>query len=105
MMGRKILYSPGFGAGWSSWCGGSSEQRLFMLEYAPIIAAVESGQGVTDSVLKQFKADWDKEFPGVHVCVLGADDLKVAEVEGQVRIAEYDGNESYVTRATDTEWL
>lgn len=39
------------------------------------------------------------------VCVLGAEDLRVAVVEGQVRIEEYDGSESFVTRDTDNDWL
>lgn len=41
-MTRKILYSPGHGAGWSSWFGGPAEQRLFMLTYPGLIDAVEN---------------------------------------------------------------
>jgi hypothetical protein len=37
---RRILYSPGYGAGWTSWHGGPTVQRKFMLEYKPIVDAV-----------------------------------------------------------------
>jgi len=40
---RKILYSPGFGAGWTSWHDGSKEAKLFMLEYRPFIEYLEAG--------------------------------------------------------------
>jgi hypothetical protein len=40
---RKVLYSPGFGAGWSSW--NSGEKAKFMLEYQPLIDAIERGEG------------------------------------------------------------
>lgn len=38
---RKILYSPGYGAGWSTWGGDTPEQKKFMLEYKPFIEALE----------------------------------------------------------------
>lgn len=51
MSARKILYSPGFGAGWSSWCGYGGDARPdladFMLTYQPIIDAVERGEDVS----------------------------------------------------------
>jgi hypothetical protein len=39
---RKILYSPGYGAGWTSW-ESDYELRKFMLVYQPIIDYVEKG--------------------------------------------------------------
>lgn len=40
---RKILYSPGFGAGWTTWAhSDASAVRRFMLEYQPFIDAVEA---------------------------------------------------------------
>lgn len=38
---RKILYSPGYGAGWSTWGGNTTAQKKFMLEYKPFIEALE----------------------------------------------------------------
>lgn len=39
---RKILYSPGYGAGWTTWNGGDKKQKKFMLEYTPFVVACES---------------------------------------------------------------
>lgn len=39
---RSILYSPGYGGGWTSWHHGSDEERRFALEYAPFIEAVRA---------------------------------------------------------------
>ena len=39
---RKILYSPGWGAGWSTW--NSSIPTKFICEYQPIIEALEKGE-------------------------------------------------------------
>ncbi len=33
-----------------------------------------------------------------HVCLLGADDLRVAQVSGPFRVHEYDGSESIMLR-------
>ena len=38
---RKVLVSPGFGAGWSSWSYGSKEGAQFLAEYQPIIEFLE----------------------------------------------------------------
>jgi hypothetical protein len=115
-MTRKILYSPGWGAGWSSWNEG--EVAKFMLEYQPIIEFLEGGGefkreecgglGSEDQVhplLKQMCAEISEKFGDGHICLLGARDLRVAEVNGLVRIKEYDGNESYVVQGQDEGWM
>ncbi len=107
--GREILYSPGFGAGWVSWCGGSVEMQQFMLTYQPIIAFLNDGgsfggrdKAAEHPILVAFSAEcvargWDEPYLG------GARDLRVATVAGPVRITEYDGNESY--EEPDGDWL
>lgn len=122
---RKILYSPGYGAGWVTWHYGTREQKLFMLEYAPFIQALESQTPEARAApvyreidgdrflaclpVEHFLAEWTERFPGVNPPYLGGlgglGGLVVAEVEGEVRLDEYDGSESYTTRGTDTEWL
>ncbi len=100
---RKVLYSPGFGAGWSTW----NDDRLAdaMLFDRDLIAAVESRStplGAADDpttplgafavrIAKLFGAD-------EHVCLLGARDLRVAEVCGPFRVDEHDGSESIMLR-------
>lgn len=116
-LSRKILYSPGFGAGWASW--NSGETAKYMLEYQPIIEFLEGGGEFTEHdiggsitkykprhpLLIQLNDECTKRFGAHHVCVLGATDLKVAKVSGRVRIDEYDGSETYVEEGCDEGWM
>jgi hypothetical protein len=88
---RKILYSPGYGAGWSSWSSG--DVAKFMLEYKPIIDDLEAGRDISKSVEKM-QAEIKEKFNKNYVCVLGANTLRVAEVRDKIRIIENDGYES-----------
>ena len=99
----KILYSPGFGAGWSTWNNGQAAK--IMLTYQPIIDFIEKGGSFTDEEchledkihpllieLKEYiKSKSPKES---YVCVLGASDLVVKDVNDPFRIDEYDGSET-----------
>ena len=101
---RKILYSPGYGAGWSSWNTG--DVAKYMLTYQPIIEHLETvGGSVPASLLEQLQRECLEKFGTEYVCVLGAKDgLKVWIGEGPVRIEEYDGAES-VVQPSDYEWM
>lgn len=46
-MTRKILYSPGHGAGWTTWESDPEVKRL-MLDWPPLIAAIEAGETITE---------------------------------------------------------
>ena len=112
----KILYSPGYGAGWSTWNSGTPEFNKWLLTYQPIIDALERGEKlVPDNMryeivdhatgslreemhpaLRQLVREAVEKFGEEHVCVLGADDLEVTEVDGPFRVEECDGNESIV---------
>lgn len=112
---RKILYSPGFSAGWSSWNSGDAGK--FMLTYQPIIDYLEAGNTFTyedangDSIeggpkhplLIQLQKECNEKFGNEYVCVLGASDLEVATVDGLYRITEYDGNEN-IEFTTNVRW-
>lgn len=130
---RKILYSPGFGAGWVSWQGGEGAE--FMLEYQPIIEFLEAGgefredpkrdysssnyltpwmdfaEGPGRDVLERFCRDWHERYhnnePGSYPYLGGARDLRVASIPdgAKVRITEYDGNESYEIEGETEGWL
>src|SRR4051812_36873366 len=97
----KILYSPGYGAGWSSWNHGSPEFTKWLITYQPIIDALELGERLNEThpIMDQLKHEAKQMFGEDYVCVLGADDLVVCEVSGPFRIDEYDGSES-VTEGT-----
>jgi hypothetical protein len=90
-----VLYSPGFGAGWSSW--GGNRQCLFAPE---IVALVERGAGpdaIADEALRLFG---DGFYTG------GASGLTIEWIEQgrQFRIDEYDGSESIVYCGEDS-WV
>lgn len=124
-MEREILYSPGFGAGWTSW---NHEDKLqdFMAEYRPIIKFLQEGgefgrddgdiYGYTSHgklvikedahpLLKQLYQDAVDQGlikDGEYICMLGARDLEVTTVYGPYRIDEYDGSESVVVPEQQT---
>ncbi len=114
----KILYSPGFGAGWSTWERGESpEFTKFMLTYPPLIAAVEAGEilvpneatyqetekvALLHPALQQFLLDAKEKF-GMKPYIGGARDLAIYEVSGPFRIEEYDGSESVIE--TYDDWI
>lgn len=109
----KILYSPGFGAGWSTWCSGDKKMKKFVLTYKPLIDALEEERDIgytvgrllghespyePGSILEQFDIDLKAAFgdEAGHMYLGGARDLAVAEVDGPFRVDEYDGNESVI---------
>lgn len=90
MEGRVgIIYSPGFGAGWSTW--GKKEMALDQ----ELAKAIE--QGDREEVLKVAKEKYPDAYLG------GLIDAVVEWVEpGTVfRIDEYDGNEAIVFDYSD----
>jgi hypothetical protein len=78
-----------------------------MLEYAPIIEALERGEKVTEAhpAVLQLEKDCLEKFNEDYVCVLGAENLRVAEVAGRVRLHEYDGAESFEEEGCFEGWL
>ena len=115
-MTRKILYSPGYGAGWTTWNNG--EVAKYMLTYQPIIDFLEAGnkftydecehlgsKGKIHPLLTQLQKECLEKFGEDYVCILGADNLEVAEVTGRVKINEYDGFESFDREGDDEGWM
>jgi hypothetical protein len=117
---RKILYSPGYGAGWVSWAHCGLDQKRFMLEYQPFIDFLEAGNEFKDGnspddykdipVVQQFMKDWDATFPecaGDYPFMGGLRDLEVYEVPAGslVRVTDYDGYEKIEILGTVEGWL
>lgn len=102
----KILYAPGFGAGWSTWADGDEEFQKWMLTYQPIIDALERNEEVDQDhpSVQQFVKEAKEKFDMDYVCVLAAHDLEVADVSGPFYIHEYDGSESIKTPGSD-HWI
>lgn len=129
MKTRKILYSPGFGAGWTTWQS-NRDLAKFMLEYAPLIDAIERnepgirveptivrdaqppvgivlGAYVFDAchpVIVQFARECLEKFGEVPY-MGGLDGLTVATVSGRVRLHEYDGSERYEEEGDFEGWM
>lgn len=113
----KILYSPGYGAGWLTWSGLSDpEAKKFVLTYPPIIEYLESGETFTDPgwnstdddlhpILRQFKQELADKFGEDSFYLGGAYQLKVEDTHGRAfNIDEYDGYES-VEYEEESEWI
>jgi len=80
-----VLYSPGYGAGWSTW---NSEHAEVLCMDADIVSAVLDGDNARAAAIAAEKC------PGIYIG--GSEDLKVEWVEkgSAFEIEEYDGNES-----------
>lgn len=88
---EKVLYSPGFGAGWSTWA--NSEHRDFMLFDSRLVNALEAGT-LTEKMAEKFLKD---EFgPEAYSYLGGISDLKIEWIDkgSSFDVQEYDGAES-----------
>jgi hypothetical protein len=101
---KKILYSPGYGAGWSSWIAQTPEQIEFCCEYKPFIEYLEKHGKMPKEktpeffdLASQFTKDYVTFFPEAKQPYMGGmEDLAIetmAECESY-HIEEYDGYES-----------
>jgi hypothetical protein len=91
-----VLYSPGFGAGWSTWDHGSYGAELI---FDPVLAAyVEEGK------MDQAQSYVAMRFPEAYTG--GLEDLAVqwVPVGTAFRIHEYDGSESIEVKE-DLDWV
>ena len=91
-----ILYSPGYGAGWSTW-NGIEEYREFLLHDEKLVELVETEQ--QDKIEEYVET----VYPGEYICCGGVYQLRVEWVSlgTQFRIKEYDGSESIVYSRDD----
>jgi hypothetical protein len=125
---REILYSPGFGAGWTTWAqnipakdGSGITLRQFMLEYRPFIDHIKTNGGFTEkdiardtrgipiwakshSLIRQFAKECEEKFGDIPY-MGGLDQLEVYRTNGRIRIFEYDGSERVEEEGEFEEWL
>jgi hypothetical protein len=82
-----ILYSPGFGAGWSTW--NNDEYREFLLHDEKLVELVETKQ--KGKIVEYVKS----VYPGEYLTLLDIAKLEVEWVSSgtQFIITEYDGSE------------
>ena len=90
-----IIYSPGFGAGWSTWNEPSMalDQELAHLIY--------SGNVGEDGINRVAKQNWPRAYLG------GLDNAVVQWVDEGTEffIDEYDGAESIIFRDDEEVWI
>lgn len=95
----KILISPGYGAGWSTWADDSVQE--FMLKDHMLVAMAErkAPQQEVDNYLWRIHPD-DNIYTG------GWHNIRVVELPAGTlfRVSEYDGDESIETR-DGTDWI
>lgn len=95
-----VLYSPGFGAGWSTWCHDHAmvDEMLFDAQIADIVD--RGGDDWQDQAEAIAKVKYPDSYLG------GLEDLRVAWLpQGTVfRIHEYDGSETVELRDKLNWW-
>jgi hypothetical protein len=96
-----VLYSPGHGAGWSTWAHENAQMRLSMLfdpQIADIVDHAEEGW------IDKAKSVAIMKYPDAYLG--GANNLQVRwlSVGTQFRVLEYDGFESLDING-EIEWI
>ena len=91
-----VLYSPGYGAGWSTWC--DNDDLIETLLFHPLIVEkVESGHEkeiTSEWLVEQFGEEFEDVYCG------GTNQLEIEWLpKGTAfRIEEYDGFETVITK-------
>jgi hypothetical protein len=102
---REVLYSPGYGAGWSTWHSGPREEVEMMLFDEQLIAEIKREGKPTRAAYESFFERFATRFPGSELPYSGGFfDLRVGTVTGPFRIEEYDGHET-IQEAAQTDWF
>lgn len=106
---KKLLYSPGFGSGWSTW---NTQVAHEFATWAPLIEAVEAlkeGESIEEdhpavaSLIEHCRVKLnDQEFTG-WLGELGSLAVFTGDGGTQYTIVEYDGHEA-VQAQDDFEW-
>ena len=96
-----VLYSPGYGAGWSTWCHEDQQIRLDML-FDPQIADIV-GRGAADW-REQAEAIALVKYPEAYIGGLADLQVRWLPVGTQVRVLEYDGHES-IEIESEIAWI
>jgi len=86
-----VLYSPGYGAGWSTWCHEDQQIRLDML-FDPQIADIVDQRG--PDWREQAEAIALVKYPEAYIGGLTDIQVRWLPVGTQFRVLEYDGSES-----------
>jgi len=104
-MVRKIIYSPGYGAGWSTWL--HNVPTDFACEYEPLIEAIENEEDINadHEVMKQFTKEAEEKFDTTIYDSTMNNYFEIKEIEDdeEYKISVYDGNESVEVKSRE-QW-
>lgn len=91
-----VLYSPGFGAGWSTWSLERSNDLLFEPTVVALVEDRDEGRITNEQLVELVESYCIKQYGEHAVYCGGVDDLVIYWVpEGTLfKINEYDGSES-----------
>ena len=92
-----VIYSPGFGAGWSTWNHGYNEELIF----DPGLADLITNKRSWDQIEAYVKMKWPHIYAG------GLEEAVIEWVTPgtEFQITEYDGSESIHFRDNDNDWI
>lgn len=98
-----VAYSPGFGAGWSTWEFNNelTETLLFHPDIINMILSNRQSEINTDWLVEHFGEEFKDVYCG------GASNLSIKwiPVGTQFRIGEYDGSESVIELANNNIYI
>ena len=89
-----VIYSPGYGAGWSTW--NTEEWGPLMSMHRDLCKLVDEGKQEEAGTLAESLIRSAADDPDKYVAVLGCDDLRLVWMSKGTafRVIEYDGSES-----------
>lgn len=97
-----IAYSPGFGAGWSTWNDTElTNTLLFHPDIINMILSNKQSEIGTDWLVEHFS----EEFKDVYCGGVSNLSIRWVPVETQFRIDEYDGSESVIELESDIIYI
>lgn len=118
---KKIIYSPGFGAGWATWNDFPVGLGKFLAEYEPLIEWLESDEATEENKYKLGTERYDTKHPLLvklledaekagfdkdRIYFGGLKDAVVMEIsdDAHYKIEEYDGNEYVIFKDAMGWW-
>jgi hypothetical protein len=100
-----VLYSPGFGAGWSTWSSisGHGTELMFDPSVVTLVEDRDNGKITTDQLVELVNTYCEITYGKNEVYCGGVDNLEIVWIpEGtQFKINEYDGSESIEYKEND----
>lgn len=96
-----VAYSPGFGAGWSTWNSDKSETLIFHPDIINMILSNKQSEIDKNWLVEHF----GEEFKNVYCGGASNLDIEWVPVGTQFRIDEYDGSESVIELESDNIYI